>query len=55
VADIVDVPSAGGDLFQSNAYEAQVSVVINVLADGDGDGTADDPRVEFDATYGLIN
>jgi type IV pilus assembly protein PilA len=54
VADIVDVPSEGGDLFQSNTYEAQGSVVINVLADGDGDGTVDDPRVEFDATNGLI-
>jgi type IV pilus assembly protein PilA len=56
VADIVDVPSEGegGDLFQSNAYEAQECVVINVLADGDGDGTVDDPRVEFDATNGLI-
>jgi type IV pilus assembly protein PilA len=54
VADIVDVPLEGGDLFQSNAYEAQECVIINVLADGDGDGTVDDPRVEFDATNGLI-
>lgn len=58
VAKIVDVPASvasGEHLFKSNGYRNQTGgVIINVIADGDGDGTADDPRVEFDSANGLI-
>ncbi|MBQ4531087.1 MAG: prepilin-type N-terminal cleavage/methylation domain-containing protein [Lachnospiraceae bacterium] len=55
VGKIVDIPAAGSTtkILKSNAYDS-ASVVINVLADGDGDGTADDPAVEYDASNPMI-